>query len=164
MNLLSGANICIGFLLYFLNSLGPGAECFCWGLDFDVGFRSALLAAYVHQCFNSFFRPLYFLNRFGPVLKCSCWGLDLYLGFCFTRARTHGVDKCLVYLVFWILPIIFAWIPHYYVIILLWHYSRHYYITSSSHYYKILLLKYYTTMLLYYLDIVILYYYIAIFL
>ena len=50
--------------------------------------------------FQQFFRPLYFLNRFGPVLKCSCWGLDLYLGFCFTRARTHGVDKCLVYLVF----------------------------------------------------------------
>ena len=43
MNLLSGASICIGFLLYFLNSLGPGAECFCWGLDIDVGFRSLLL-------------------------------------------------------------------------------------------------------------------------
>ena len=43
MNLLSGASICIGFLLYFLNSLGPGAACFCWGLDIDVGFKSLLL-------------------------------------------------------------------------------------------------------------------------
>ena len=31
--------------LHFLNSLGPGAECFCWGLDLDVGFRSSLLGS-----------------------------------------------------------------------------------------------------------------------
>ena len=45
INLLSGASICIGFLLYFSNNLGPGAECCCWGLDFDVGFRSLLLGS-----------------------------------------------------------------------------------------------------------------------
>ena len=72
MNLLSGASICIGFLLYFLNSLGPGAECFCWGLDFDVEFRSSLLGSRSSQLglctvfLKRGLRPLYFLNSLGP--------------------------------------------------------------------------------------------------
>ena len=106
MNLLSGASICIGFLLYFLNSLGPGAECFCWGLDFDVGFRSSLLgskSSLLRLCtvfLKRGLRPLYFLNRFGPGAKCSCWGLDLYVGFrsSLLGSKSSQLGLCTVFL------------------------------------------------------------------
>ena len=61
---------------------------FCWGLDFDVGFRSALLVAYVPQCFNSFFGP--FISWIDLAL---CWNvpvgvLTCILGFA-SHARAH---------------------------------------------------------------------------
>ena len=73
--------------LYFLKSLGPGAECFCWGLDIDVGFRSSLLGSKssLLRLYTVFLerglRPLYFLKSLGPGTECFCWGLDFDVGF-----------------------------------------------------------------------------------
>ena len=131
---------------------------FCWGLDFDVGFRSALLVAYVPQCFNSFFGP--FISWIDLAL---CWNvpvgvLTCILGFA-SHARAHmGLTN--VWFIWYLNPTyhicldspllcyhitmtLFTTLLYYIIIALLWNY-----VTKLLYYHAIILPWYCNTILL----------------